>query len=712
MGLRWVLLMSGCAAVEAQCRAALDAMLQHYDPVFPPPSADPVVVKVSATITKVNGLDTRKQKFALSMYFRQQWVDERLAWREHAATCKQRYLTDLKSGRIWTPDTFFPTSEGLPEVEVDHTEEYVHIHEDGTVVWSRRVALDVTCAMDFTYYPFDKQTCITRIESYAYTVDTLRIVGASEAADDEGGLQGLGDQTLEYLDGDKDVVFVLNYELSPPVTVASNQTIAGKVYPAAVITWSFARVHAGFVITSLSQLWLISAMSIMGCFVDINSAPARVSIAMLSVLAAINTLTDLRQDVPRVPYLTAMDVLYLVTMWGVMFNVVEYCVMNHLLSLINAREQHIAKLKNWRLKHQDLPPPIRPWTKSDRMKARAEVRELFAFFDTNSSGTISYNDFRLLILTAAEERGRVLTVEALATHVVASRAPFVLQDVNEVVLDSPLAPYIGVCTEPRSAVFITGEGRDCTCFRIACTKSDICRFERLYRLWAPLFYVYIQVVWAVWVLTFGNMTVTVGVGLPLFGLLFGAFCVNFYCCGKATAVERSPQDQAIGSPLLFPGEPALVDAMVESYREMKDLGDALDPGAAMPEDSPQPRLSVEDLGNQRHPSMKQDHPCFLRASLSHTNKDDSAHPKPEPSSSLKADASSPKAKGDSPAIGVSKLLGSFRNDGTLRRGPSKGQIPMSPPSRQSSAKWGGSAAPFSLHASSCVEEVAKDVVDF
>ena len=108
--------------------------------------------------------------FSAQLAFRQQWRDPRLAFTEKHGL---EYITLHDRSLIWTPDVFFSNAIDGYKHEILSKNELVRIFPDGSVVFSARITLDLSCPMDLSYFPMDKQTCTMKIASYAYSTKDL-----------------------------------------------------------------------------------------------------------------------------------------------------------------------------------------------------------------------------------------------------------------------------------------------------------------------------------------------------------------------------------------------------------------------------------------------------------------------------------------------------------------------------------------------------------
>ena len=467
----------------ASCELDISKLLQNVNysrTLSPVVAKGPLGVKVSCTVTKINELNTKRQTFQINMYFRQSWKDERLSWQNlkvfNECGSNETLIKDTKSSLIWRPDSFFSNANGLVS---PGGEEFIYIYKDGLVLWSRRIVLTLFCTMEFQYYPFDVQHCQTTIESYGHGTDEMVYV-QSEPTDRFS-------DTIDFLDSS--VGTVAAYSLGLPTSVVGTVSIGGNIFSTVKLLWKFKRTPESYIVTPFSQIWLIVLCSFVGCCINPEAAPARVAIALITVLATINLLTRFAEEIPVVNYYTAMDYMYLVCTAFVVGNVVEYCFVNYALTLIKSKEQKLLELKTRRGATGE------SGFRSGKIKrhiaaatVQAEVRELFSIFDVWRCGGISRDDFKALLESAAADRGRTISTQ-LMKEMLSSVGNVI--SYKEVVASIADNPAIGMEQEPRAAIL---------CFSFAVTRTTVVKMESIWRVWCPFLFVVLNIIWFVTVL--------------------------------------------------------------------------------------------------------------------------------------------------------------------------------------------------------------------
>ena len=68
----------------------------------------------------------------------------------------------------------------------DSTYFRVRVRHTGWVDWSVGGPLDISCQLDTTFYPFDRQRCHLRLINWAYHIEQVDLLNASRHVLNEG----------------------------------------------------------------------------------------------------------------------------------------------------------------------------------------------------------------------------------------------------------------------------------------------------------------------------------------------------------------------------------------------------------------------------------------------------------------------------------------------------------------------------------------------
>ena len=125
----------------------------------------PVTVGVTLYVLSIGELSEKFMDFTFDMYFRQFWMDPRLAFD------KQPDLEKLVVGSeyiklIWVPDTFFVNEKIALFHEATTENQFLRIMHTGDVLRSMRLTIKATCPMNLAHFPFDIQAKLIKLNKY------------------------------------------------------------------------------------------------------------------------------------------------------------------------------------------------------------------------------------------------------------------------------------------------------------------------------------------------------------------------------------------------------------------------------------------------------------------------------------------------------------------------------------------------------------------
>ncbi|VDD88802.1 unnamed protein product [Enterobius vermicularis] len=113
----------------------------------------PVVVSVNMLIRSISKMDDVNMEYSIQLTFRESWVDGRLAYGLPGDT-KPEFLILAVGQKIWMPDSFFQNEKQAHRHMIDKPNVLVRIHKDGTILYSVRISLVLSCPMHLQIYCF------------------------------------------------------------------------------------------------------------------------------------------------------------------------------------------------------------------------------------------------------------------------------------------------------------------------------------------------------------------------------------------------------------------------------------------------------------------------------------------------------------------------------------------------------------------------------
>ncbi|EYC44633.1 hypothetical protein Y032_0455g1763 [Ancylostoma ceylanicum] len=109
---------------------------------------NPVIVDVNFYVRSISNIDFVRMEYNLQITFRQYWHDPRL---EYSSMFGGKEVPDFliitERDSIWTPDTFFLNEKRAHRHEIDKLNLMIRIHANGSVMYSERISLTLSCPM-------------------------------------------------------------------------------------------------------------------------------------------------------------------------------------------------------------------------------------------------------------------------------------------------------------------------------------------------------------------------------------------------------------------------------------------------------------------------------------------------------------------------------------------------------------------------------------
>jgi hypothetical protein len=212
-----------------------------------------------------------------------QWKDPRLESERQRA---------LPVEDVWIPTILVQNrrdvSNSLPEM--------VDVFPDGTVTYRQRLTGTFAASLDLTRFPLDRQTLSIRFVVYGAGPDEVLLIPSTQLPPGLANKLSITDWRI----GELKMVA----ETFSPVP-------AGPELSTLETSFEAHRLAGYYIVQLLIPLMMIVGMSWIVFWVDPKVVPARMSIAVTSVLTLIAYRFMIGGLVPKLPYLTTMDYLLL-----------------------------------------------------------------------------------------------------------------------------------------------------------------------------------------------------------------------------------------------------------------------------------------------------------------------------------------------------------------------------------------------------------------
>uniref|UniRef100_A0A8D0SYQ5 Gamma-aminobutyric acid receptor subunit epsilon n=3 Tax=Sus scrofa TaxID=9823 RepID=A0A8D0SYQ5_PIG len=317
----------------------LDSILNNYDYKLRPGIGErPTVVTVELSVNTLGPISILDMEYTIDITFYQTWYDERLRYN---GSFESFVLNGNLVSLLWVPDTFFRNSKRTQEHSITMPNQMVRIYKDGKVLYTIRMTIDAGCSLHMVKFPMDSHSCPLSFSSFSYPVSDI--------------IYKWDNFTLEINENNSWKLFQFDF------TGVSNstETIATLAGDFMVMTLFFnVSRRFGFV---AFQNYVPSSVTTMISWISFwlkkDSAPARTSLGITSVLTMTTLGTFSRKNFPRVSYITALDFYIAICFVFCFCALMEFAVLNF-LTYNRTHPRGSPKLRHPRI-HVRAPTPPR-----------------------------------------------------------------------------------------------------------------------------------------------------------------------------------------------------------------------------------------------------------------------------------------------------------------------------------------------------------------
>ncbi|XP_064519061.1 gamma-aminobutyric acid receptor subunit pi-like isoform X1 [Pseudopipra pipra] len=267
----------------------------------------PVSVGMSMDIASIDTISEINMDYTATIFLRQRWTDERLCFDGNKSLSLDGRLVEM----LWVPDTFIVDSKRsfLHDVTVENR--LIRIYPNGTVLYAIRITTTVSCSMDLTKYPMDKQTCTLQLESWGYNINDVMFYWTR------------GNDSVRGLD----TLRLAQYTVEDHFTSVSEAVYETGRYPKLVFHFELKRNILYFILETYVPSILLVVLSWVSFWISQSSVPARICIGVTTVLTMTTLMMGARTSLPNANcFIKAIDV-YLGICFSFIFGaLLEYAV--------------------------------------------------------------------------------------------------------------------------------------------------------------------------------------------------------------------------------------------------------------------------------------------------------------------------------------------------------------------------------------------------
>ncbi|XP_077091979.1 gamma-aminobutyric acid receptor subunit beta-2a isoform X2 [Siphateles boraxobius] len=290
----------------------VDRLMKGYDIRLRPDfGGAPVAVGMNIDIASIDMVSEVNMDYTLTMYFQQAWRDKRLSYSEIPLNLT---LDNRVADQLWVPDTYFLNDKKSFVHGVTVKNRMIRLHPDGTVLYGLRITTTAACMMDLRRYPLDEQNCTLEIESYGYTTDDIEFYWRGG----NGAVTGVERIELPQFS-------IVDYKL-----ISKNVVFSTGSYPRLSLSFKLKRNIGYFILQTYMPSILITILSWVSFWINYDASAARVALGITTVLTMTTINTHLRETLPKIPYVKAIDMYLMGCFVFVFLALLEYAFVNYI----------------------------------------------------------------------------------------------------------------------------------------------------------------------------------------------------------------------------------------------------------------------------------------------------------------------------------------------------------------------------------------------
>jgi len=288
----------------------------HYDRQTRPGEArSPTRVELTAFVRAITEVDTKKMQMQMQITLRQKWMDQRLEYSPPLNFPNSSYISLATTQKIWRPDLHIKNAVSWARHDLVADNSYIRLFPDGTVQTSERLTIVLRCPMNIANFPFDSQSCPLQIASYSETKEDIICFWKE---------QPYPVQMVRSL-------FLLKFYLVDFQPGECDFLTSGGRYSCAEVNFLLKRSASPLVLSVMvpSLMWVLVAWFALCIGIDSRDhLLGRLLLVFVSLLAISRIFSKVQSELPRVPYLKAVDIWMGGCLFFVFITLLEVAVVN------------------------------------------------------------------------------------------------------------------------------------------------------------------------------------------------------------------------------------------------------------------------------------------------------------------------------------------------------------------------------------------------
>uniref|UniRef100_A0A1A8UJL5 Gamma-aminobutyric acid receptor subunit gamma-3 n=2 Tax=Nothobranchius TaxID=28779 RepID=A0A1A8UJL5_NOTFU len=290
----------------------LNTLLRDYDKTLRPDIGEkPTVIDVGIYVNSIGPVSSIDMEYQIDIIFAQTWVDTRL--RYNSSSMRILTLNSNMVGLIWLPDTIFRNSKNADSHWITTPNQLLRIWNNGKILYTLRMTINAECQLQLHNFPMDEHSCPLVFSSYGYPRDEIIYKWKRTSVE-------TSDQKYWRL---------YQFDFMGLRNTTDVLTTTAGDYVLMTVHFDLSRRMGYFTIQTYIPCILTVVLSWVSFWIKKDATPARTALGITTVLTMTTLSSVARTSLPRVSYVTAMDLFVTVCFLFVFAALMEYATLNY-----------------------------------------------------------------------------------------------------------------------------------------------------------------------------------------------------------------------------------------------------------------------------------------------------------------------------------------------------------------------------------------------
>ncbi|XP_023311170.1 gamma-aminobutyric acid receptor alpha-like [Anoplophora glabripennis] len=265
--------------------------------------------------------------YSMDCYFRQSWVDKRLAFSLHSSDTLALSISML--AKIWKPDTYFYNGKQSYLHTITTPNKFVRLFQDGRVLYSSRLTIKAGCPMNLEDFPMDVQRCPLKFGSFGYTNKDVIYKWKEDRQVAIAEDMKLSQFDLIATPAANHTDNMPNADAKSGVCSIFHSPPHLTQYSMLLVSFHLQRHMGNFLIQVYGPCVLLVVLSWVSFWLNREATADRVSLGITTVLTMTFLGLEARTDLPKVPYPTALDFFVFLSFSFIFATIIQFAVVHY-----------------------------------------------------------------------------------------------------------------------------------------------------------------------------------------------------------------------------------------------------------------------------------------------------------------------------------------------------------------------------------------------